>query len=61
LSEREREVLSLVAAGRSNREIAQELYVAQSTVKTHMKNIHRKLDTHNRTQALARASELNLI
>ncbi len=61
LSEREREVLSLVAAGRSNREIAQELYVAQSTVKTHVKNIHRKLDTHNRTQALARASELNLI
>ncbi len=61
LSVREREVLSLVAAGRSNREIAQELYVAQSTVKTHMKNIHRKLDTHNRTQVLARAGELNLI
>ena len=61
LSEREREVLSLVATGRSNREIAQELFVAQSTVKTHIKNIHRKLDTHNRTQALARARELNLI
>jgi LuxR family maltose regulon positive regulatory protein len=57
----EREVLSLLAAGRSNREIAQELFVAQSTVKTHVKNIHRKLDTHNRTQALSRARDLNLI
>ena len=61
LSEREREVLSLLAAGQSNREIAHELYVAQSTVKTHVKNIYRKLDTHNRAQALARASELSLI
>jgi LuxR family maltose regulon positive regulatory protein len=61
LSEREREVLSLVAAGWSNREIAKELFVAQSTVKTHVNNLYRKLDTHNRTQALARARELNLI
>jgi LuxR family maltose regulon positive regulatory protein len=57
----EREVLSLVAAGWSNPEIAKELFVAQSTVKTHVNNLYRKLDTHNRTQALARARELNLI
>jgi LuxR family transcriptional regulator, maltose regulon positive regulatory protein len=61
LSNREREVLALVAAGRSNREIAQELFVAQSTVKTHTNNIYRKLDARSRTQALARARELNLI
>ena len=61
LSERELEVLTLVAAGETNQEIAGELFVAKSTVKTHIKNIYRKLDTHNRTQALARARELNLI
>ena len=52
LSERELEVLTLVAAGKSNQEMAGELFVAKSTVKTHIKNIYRKLDTHNRTQAL---------
>jgi len=61
LSERELKVLTLVAAGETNQEIAGELFVAKSTVKTHIKNIYRKLDTHNRTQALARARELNLI
>jgi ATP/maltotriose-dependent transcriptional regulator MalT len=61
LSERELEVLTLVAAGKTNQEMAGELFVAKSTVKTHIKNIYRKLDTHNRTQALARARELNLI
>jgi LuxR family transcriptional regulator, maltose regulon positive regulatory protein len=61
LSERELEVLTLVAAGKTNRKIAGELFVAKSTVKTHIKHIYRKLDTHNRTQALARARDLNLI
>ncbi len=61
LSEREPEVLSLIAAGRSNRRIARELFVAQSTVKTHVKNINRKLDTHSRTQAVSRARKLNLL
>jgi LuxR family maltose regulon positive regulatory protein len=61
LSERELEVLALVAAGKTNWEIAGELFVAKSTVKTHIKNIYRKLDTHNRTRALARARDLNLI
>jgi LuxR family maltose regulon positive regulatory protein len=61
LSERELEVLQLIAAGKSNRRIAQELFVTAGTVKTHIRNIYRKLDTHSRTQALARARELNLL
>jgi LuxR family transcriptional regulator, maltose regulon positive regulatory protein len=61
LSERELEVLVLLAAGRSNRQIASELFVALSTVKTHIKNIYGKLDVRNRTQAVSRAKELNLI
>ncbi len=61
LSERELEVLQLVAAGKSNRRIASELFVTPGTVKAHTKNIYRKLDVHSRTQALARARELNLL
>jgi LuxR family maltose regulon positive regulatory protein len=54
-------VLQLIAAGKSNRRIATELFVSVGTVKTHINNLYRKLDAHSRTQALARASELNLI
>ena len=61
LSEREIEVLRLIAAGRSNQEIARELYVAVSTVKTHINNIYGKLGVGSRTQALARARELGLL
>jgi len=61
LSERELEVLALVAAGKSNRQIASELFVALSTVKTHIRNIYDKLDARSRTQALARARELELL
>jgi len=61
LSERELEVLQLIAAGKSNRRIATELFVSVGTVKTHINNIYRKLDAHSRTQAVARARELNLI
>jgi LuxR family maltose regulon positive regulatory protein len=61
LSERELEVLALVAAGKTNQEIARELFVAKSTIKTHIKNIYGKLGTRNRAQAVARARELNLI
>jgi len=60
LSERELEVLTLIAAGKSNRRIAQELFITAGTVKTHIRNIYRKLDAHSRTQALVRARELNL-
>ena len=61
LSERELEVLRLIAAGLSNREIADQLVVAVSTVKTHINNIYRKLDVSKRTQAVARARKLNLL
>ncbi len=61
LSERELEVLRLVAEGASNQEIAQELVIAVSTVKTHVKNICGKLDARGRTQAITRARELRLL
>src|SRR5215207_1080248 len=61
LSERELEVLRLIASGKSNRGIASELFVSVGTVKTHINNLYRKLDAHSRTQALARAKELNLL
>jgi ATP/maltotriose-dependent transcriptional regulator MalT len=61
LSERELEVLRLIAVGLSNREIADEIVVATSTVKTHINNIYRKLDVSSRTQAVARARELELV
>jgi LuxR family maltose regulon positive regulatory protein len=61
LSEREREVLALVAAGLSNQEIATRLVVGVSTVKKHINNIFGKLAVSSRTQALARARDLNLL
>jgi LuxR family maltose regulon positive regulatory protein len=61
LTERELEVLMLLAEGLSNKELASRLVVAPSTIKQHLKNIYAKLDVHSRTEALARARELNLI
>jgi LuxR family maltose regulon positive regulatory protein len=61
LSERELEVLGLIAAGKSNVEIASSLFVSLSTVKTHINNLYRKLGARSRTQAIARARELDLI
>jgi LuxR family maltose regulon positive regulatory protein len=54
-------VLHLVASGMSNRETAQELYVTVGTVKKHLNNIFGKLGVNSRTQAVARARELNLL
>lgn len=61
LSEREVEVLRLVAAGKSNREIADELFLAVGTVKKHLNNIYGKLGVRRRTQAVARARELDML
>jgi LuxR family maltose regulon positive regulatory protein len=61
LSAREIEVLRLVASGLSDRDIAQHLVLAIGTVKKHLNNIYGKLGVHTRTQALARASALNLL
>ena len=60
LSERERQVLSLICDGLSNREIAERLVVTLHTVKKHSSNIYGKLGVTSRTQAAARARELGL-
>jgi LuxR family maltose regulon positive regulatory protein len=61
LSERELEVLRLIASGRSNAEISRTLFVALSTAKKHINNIYRKLGTNSRTSAVFRARELDLL
>jgi DNA-binding CsgD family transcriptional regulator/tetratricopeptide (TPR) repeat protein len=61
LSERELEVLHLIAAGLKNREIADKLIVALSTVKSHVNNIYGKLGVSSRIQAVSRAQELDLL
>ena len=61
LSERELEVLQLIAAGASNEEIAEQLVIAIGTVKRHVSNILGKLTVSNRTQAVARAQAIGLL
>jgi LuxR family maltose regulon positive regulatory protein len=61
ISDRELEVLHLVAAGLSNKEIAAKLFISLNTVKTHTKNINSKLGVNRRTRAVARAKELGLL
>jgi NarL family two-component system response regulator LiaR len=61
LSKRELEILSLLAQGHSNQEIAAKLFVSLSTVKTHNQNLFEKLDVKRRTQAVEKAKRLNLI
>jgi LuxR family maltose regulon positive regulatory protein len=60
LSERELEVLRLLAAGHTNREIAQSLYLSVNTVKSHLKNLYAKLEVGDRRQAVTRATHLGL-
>jgi DNA-binding NarL/FixJ family response regulator len=61
LSEREMEIMALVATGASNKEIATELFIAEGTVKNHLTNILGKLGVRDRTQAALKAKELGLI
>jgi ATP/maltotriose-dependent transcriptional regulator MalT len=61
LSPRELELLQLLARGRSNKEIAAELFISQSTVKTHLIHIYDKLGVDNRTAAIDRARGIRLI
>ena len=61
LTERELEVLRLIASGLSNREIAEDLVVAVSTVKSHINHIYGKLDAKSRIQAVAKARKLGLL
>ena len=61
LSKRELEILSLLAQGHSNQEIASTLFISVSTVKTHLQNLFEKLEVKRRTQAIEKAKRLNLI
>jgi DNA-binding NarL/FixJ family response regulator len=61
LTEREREILALLARGASNREISETLYIAGGTVKNHLSNILGKLGVRDRTQAALKARELGLV
>ena len=61
ISERELEVLTLLSAGQSNKQIAQRLDVSPNTVKTHVANLFTKLDARRRTEAILRARELGVI
>lgn len=61
LTTREHEILSLVAKGLSNRDIARKLYISLGTVKTHTHNIYQKLGVSNRTQALLEAEQSGLL
>jgi two-component system, NarL family, response regulator DegU len=61
ITQREAEVLQLIANGRSTSEAAQELYVSVKTVKNHLGSAYAKLDTHDRTQAVLKAARLGII
>ena len=61
LSKRELEVLQLIAGGARNREVANQLYISEATVKTHLRNIMDKLQTKNRAQTVARAISYGML
>jgi DNA-binding NarL/FixJ family response regulator len=61
VTRREREVLALLAAGKSNKEIARDLGVSPNTIKTQIASLYQKLDVQRRTQAIQKARDLALI
>ena len=61
LTEREREVLDLIAGGSTNREIAEQLFLSPHTVKEHTSSLYRKLQVRNRAEAVQKAQRLGLI
>lgn len=61
ISPRELDVLQLMAAGHSNQEIADKLFVSLPTIKTHTSNLYAKLDAKRRTQAIQKAKELGVL
>jgi DNA-binding NarL/FixJ family response regulator len=61
LSPRERDVLTLIAAGSTNREIAENLYLSPHTVKEHTSTLYRKLQARNRAEAVQRAQRIGLL
>ncbi len=61
LTEREMDVLRLMASGLSNKELAERLVLSEGTIKTHIHNLMGKLDAQSRTQAIARARELSIL
>ncbi|MEZ0293074.1 MAG: response regulator transcription factor, partial [Solirubrobacteraceae bacterium] len=60
LTEREREVLDLIAGGATNREIAEQLFLSPHTVKEHTSSLYRKLSVRNRAEAVQKAQRLGL-
>lgn len=61
ISKREYEVLKQIALGKSNREIAETLFISENTVKTHVSNLLVKLDSKRRTQAVSKAKSLSIL
>jgi len=61
LTARENEILQLISAGLSNKQIEETLLVSKNTVRTHIKNLYNKLDVNSRTQAVQKARQLALL
>jgi len=61
LTEREKEILRLLVQGLSNRDIAENLFISEKTVKNHISNIFRKLEVNDRTQAVVKALKLGMV
>jgi two-component system response regulator DesR len=61
LSERERQVLEMIASGSTNREIAERLFLSPHTVKDHTSALYRKIGARNRAQAILRAQRLGIL